>query len=182
MIVGIDQVAYPVRLRDAALTSGGTLAGIFLSFFASDGNLLFSAYTVFLASMITQTLLFLFVSVWMPLTMARGTAEKKELKFVFWITLAYLAFFGFTAWYTVKYMVPFVKYVAGMASPVLRVMACAAMALQVYAWGGQLLGSSILAKASPEKTAREASFERWVVPICLCLLASVLVSLFMFIG
>ncbi|MBI4977377.1 MAG: hypothetical protein HZC28_07850 [Spirochaetes bacterium] len=182
MIVAIDQVGYPVRLLAAFEATGGALIGVLLSAFASTGNILVSAYTVFISSMITQTVIFLVVMVWMPIQFLREESSRKELKFIIGISIAYVAFFGFTAWYTVKFLIPFVKYVTGLDSTVMKIAACAALAIQVAAWGRQLLGASVFAKRTPEKEEKEDSFEKWMVPICLCMVFSVVVSLFMFMG
>ncbi|MEK6796739.1 MAG: hypothetical protein AABZ39_18325 [Spirochaetota bacterium] len=180
MIVAIDQIGYPTRLLGALQATGGTVIGILLSFFASTGNIFISAYTVFISSMITQTLLFLAVMIWMPIRFSKEAKDMKDIKPFIGIGIAYLAFFGFTAWYTVKFLLPFITYVASLTSDVLRIAACTAMVIQVAAWASHLLGASIFSKASPEKAAQEDAFNKWVVPICLCMVASVVVSLFMF--
>jgi len=183
LIVGVDQIGYPVRLLDAFIATAGMALGIGLSFYASTGNILFSAYTIFVSSLATQTVLFFAAAFWIVSNFFREFQEiraKKDTGIMLFAILAYFAFFGFTAWYAVKFARPFIRYASGLGGNIAKITAWSAMIIQILAWGWQLLGSSVFAKQTGEKQEREKSYEGWIPLICIAMVLSVVVSLFMF--
>jgi len=171
MIVALDQSVYPARLLPALLASGSTLAGIVLSFLASDGDIFFSAYTVFLASLVSITGFFLYLWIaWRKIRKLiawKGLNDETEGKVFYLCMLVSVC----TAWFTIKFMVPYVNYVAGLSGPLLKTIACASMVLQICVWARLLIGSSILAKPNPdpERASRKKSYEAWSKPIGICM-------------